>query len=76
MTTKYLVVTIQSFKRFQYSHKISVYKSRPRVIDEYPLCHFRVSLLLMRDVIMDSISDHRAVNNYWLLLEPKAETLT
>lgn len=57
-------------ERFQNTHEISVYKSRPRVIDEYPLHLSSLSLLLMSDVIIDSISDHRAVSNYWLLLEP------
>ena len=57
-------------QRFQSSHEITVYKSRPRVMEDYPLRPSTVSRLLMSDVIMDCISDHRAVSNYWLLLEP------
>jgi hypothetical protein len=57
-------------QRFQSSHEISVYKSRSRIMKDYPLRPSSLSRLLMSDVIIDCISDHRAVSNYWLLLEP------
>lgn len=59
------------FHRFQHSHEMSVYRSRPRKMEEYPLKSFIGNLKIMRSVVIDSISDGRSASNCWLLLDPK-----
>lgn len=59
-------------RRFEPSHAISSFKSRPRHPWEYPIKSGFSRLSLMRSALVHSISDGRTEPNGWLLLEPKA----
>ena len=58
-------------ERFERSHDISIYSSRGRRAEEYPLKSFISRLKLMHGAIAESISDGRSAPNGWLLLQPK-----
>lgn len=58
-------------RRFESSHAITAYKSRPRNVQDYPIASRLSRLRLMRGAIKDSISDGRTAANGWLFLVPK-----
>jgi hypothetical protein len=58
-------------QRFQHSHNISSFTSRPRQLHEYPIKTGWSRLPFMRSACIDCSSDGRTEPNGWLLLEPK-----
>lgn len=59
-------------RRFEPTHAISAFRSRPRHPCEYPIESRISQLSFMRSALVQSISDGRTEPNGWLLLEPQA----
>lgn len=59
-------------ERFQSTHDVTVYQSRPRRMEDYPLSSRLRTAGWMRGAIEQTISDGRTAANGWLFLQPKA----
>lgn len=57
--------------RFESSHLLTRYSSRPRVVTDYPISTGLRKVPLMRRAIEQTISDGRTFANSWILLSPK-----